>query len=174
MPTVARFSAGATGRVYAATASVEAIDSHELGSFAGTFSVAIGFQGVGRTEQERFVKSKKYVFGYAVASMSEMTWNPAVINTLLNLTSSSTGTLNDGITSATTYTVTQATKPQSLQVLFRGQHDETGKWFEIRGLDAVCEEFPLYVPRIRLIQHNVRFLFMEDSSGNIVSFAYEN
>lgn len=168
------FSAGASGRVYAATSSVEAIPDHELASFAGTFSLALGFQAVTGSEQERFPKRKKYVFGYATVSISEMTWNPGIINTLLSLTSSATGTLNDGITSATTYTIDQSTKPQPLQILFRAQHDQTKKWFEIRGLNGVCEEFPLYVPRIRLIQESIRFVFMEDSNGDVVNFAYEN
>lgn len=165
---------GASGAAYADKVSVSAEPSKEIAKFRGQVSLDISFDRVIRSERERFGKIAHYHTGMAKLIFEEMMFKASVLGTLWNITINSSGKLNDDITSATVYSISQSSYPSYLQVLFQMTKTDDGKKLEIEAGKAVCQSLDVPFSKGDLSVINCEWLLLGDSSGNVVKVSVEN
>lgn len=165
---------GASGAVYADDASVSATPAKEIAKFRGQVSLDISFESEVRNERERFGKTVYYHTGIAKITFEEMMFKASVLELLWSILTNQNGTLNDAITSATTYQVSQSSYPSYLQVLFQMTKTNDGKKLEIEAGRAVCQSLRIPFSRTDFSIFDCVWLLLGDSSGNVVKVAVEN
>ena len=165
---------GASGVVYADAVSVSATPSKEIAKFRGQVSLDISYESEICKERERFGKTIHYHTGTAKLTFQEMMFKASVLDLLWNITQSSSGTLNDGETSATTYQVSQNSYPSYLQVLFQMTKTDDGKKLEIEAGKAVCQSLSIPFSKTDLSIFDCLWILLADSSGNVIKVAEEN
>ena len=165
---------GVDGVVYADADSVNAVPSKEIAKFRGQVSLDISFESEVRSERERFGKTVYYHTGIARLSFEEMMFSASVLSLLWSITTTSSGTLNDGVTLATTYRISQDSYPSYLQVLFQMTKTDDGRKLEIEAGRAVCESLSIPFSRTDFSIFNCMWTLLGDASGNVVKIAVEN
>lgn len=165
---------GAIGAVYADDASVSATPSKEIARFRGQVSLDISFESQVRGERERFGKSVHYHAGIAKLTFEEMMFKASVLDLLWSIATNSSGTLNDGLTSATTYQLSQSSYPLYLAVLFQMTKTDDGKKLEIEASRAICESLSIPFSKTDLCIFDCVWTLLGDSSGNVVVVSVEN
>jgi len=165
---------GANGAVYADEASVSAIPSKEIARFRGQVSLDISFESKARSERDRFGKTLYYHTGIAKLTFGEMMFRASSLDLLWDINTNSSGTLNDGTTSATIYQVSQSSHPSYLQVLFQMIKTDDGKRLEIEADRAVCQNLSIPFSKSDLSVFNCEWILLGDSSRSVVRVAVEN
>lgn len=158
---------GAYGVVYADKALVRAIPSKEVASFRGQVSLDISFENNMSSERERFGKTVYYHTGIARLTFNEMIFKSSVLDLLWNIDTDTLGKLNDEVTSATIYQVSQSSYPAYLQVLFQMIKTDDGKRLEIESDKAVCQSLIIPFSRNDFSVFNCQWILLGDSSGKL-------
>jgi hypothetical protein len=165
---------GAKGIVYADRESVSAIPSKEVAKFRGQVSLEILFDSAISSDRERFGKSVYYHSGYARLKFREMMFKASVLDLIWNIDTNTSGKLNDGITAATTYQVSQSSYPAYLQVLFQMvKTDDSGK-LEVEAGRAVCQDLSIPFVKTDFSVFDCEWILLGDVSGNVVRVSVEN
>ena len=163
-----------TGTIKAATSNVSD-SSSQIAKFAGWVTLQTAFSRTARSEGERFVKDVYYGAGVGMLSFSDIHFQMDMLSTLWSITTNASGTLNDGSTAATTYTIGQSSKPQSLEILIQMTDKVTGKKIEIEAAKSYCEALLVGVPKNGYIAtSDCVFYLLGDSSDNVVAVRMEN
>jgi len=165
---------GAIGSAYADDMSVSATLSKEIAKFRGRVALDISYESEVRSERERFGKTIHYHTGMAKLVFEEMMFKASVLDLLWNVTTNSSGVLNDNATSATTYQVSQNSHPLYLQVLFQMTKTDDGKKLEIEAGRAVCQNLSIPFSKTDLSIFNCEWMLLGDSSRNVVKVSVEN
>ena len=165
---------GASGSAYADNASVSAIPSKEIASFRGQVSLNVSFESAVQIGRDRFGKTVHYYTGVAKLTFEEMMFKASVVDLLWNITANVSGALNDGVSSATTYQVSQGSCPSYLQVLFQMTKTDDGKKLEIEAGKAVCHSLSIPFSKTDLSVFDCEWILLGDSSDNVVKVAVEN
>jgi len=165
---------GACGSVYADAESVSAIPSKEIARFRGQVSLDISFESELRSGRKRFGETVYYHTGVAKLIFEEMMFKASILDLLWNITTTSTGQLNDGTTSATVYQMSQSSHPSYLQALFQMVKTDDGKKLEIEAGKAVCQNLSIPFSRTDLSVFNCEWLLLGDSSDNVVKVSVGN
>ncbi len=103
-----------------------------------------------------------------------MMFKASVVDLLWSITANTSGTLNDGVSSATTYQVSQSSCPSYLQVLFQMIKTDDGKKLEIEADKAVCQSLSIPFSKTDLSVFDCEWILLGDSSDNVVKVAVEN
>lgn len=165
---------GVNGAVYADVISVSAEPSKEIAKFRGKVSLDISFESEMQNGRQRFGKTVYYHTGVAKLTFDEMMFKASVLDLLWNIDTNSIGKLNDGVTSATVYQMSQASYPLYLQVLFQMVKTNDGKKLEIEANKAVCQSLSIPFSKTDLSVFNCQWILLGDNSDNIVKVAIEN
>ena len=165
---------GANGAVYADETSVSAISEKEIAKFRGQVSLDISFESEMHSGQDRFGETLYYHTGIARLTFEEMMFKPSSLNLLWDINANSSGTLNDGSTSATIYQVSQSSYPSYLQVLFQMTKTDDGRRLEIEADRAVCQSLNIPFSKSDLSVINCEWILLGDSSRSVVKVAVEN
>ena len=165
---------GACGAVYADEISVSATPSKEIAHFRGQVSLDISFESEVCNERDRFGKTLYYHTGIAKLTFEEMMFKASSLDLLWDINTNSSGKLNDGITSATIYHVSQKSHPSYLQVLFQMTKTDDGKKLEIEAERAVCQSLSIPFSKSDLSVFNCEWILLGDGSGSVVKVSVEN
>lgn len=163
----------ASGKAYADKTYVQAIPSQEVASFRCQVSLDISFENNMRSERERFGKTVYYHTGIAKLTFSEIIFKPNILDLLWNISTDSTSYLNDGITPATIYQVSQSSYPAYLQVLFQMVKTDDGKKLEIKSDKALCQSISVPFSKKDFSIFNCQWILLGDNSGNVARVAVE-
>jgi len=165
---------GASGKVFADHCSVSASEENEITEFRGQLSLEIAFSGEMRRERERFGKTLCYNSGNARLIIEEVIFKASVLDLLWNTNTNSDGKLNDGLTSATNYIVSQNSRPSYLQVLFQTYKTDDGKKLEIEARRAVCQSVKIPFTKTDFSVFDCQWILLSDSLDDIVTVSVEN
>lgn len=165
----------AVGKIYADPLNVEAVAEKEIGNFKGKFSLNVEFQE--RTIQaggRRFSNSVGYNTGIAIVEIEEVVFKPSNLKLLWDVNYNTEDKLADDSTSATSFAITQDTKPNYLQVLFQIVKTDDGKKLEVEADKGICEDLVLPFSKSDLTIHNCTWLCLSDPNGRIIKVSIEN
>jgi len=165
---------GAMGAIYADKNQVSAVPSKEVGKFRGQVSLNISFDSEIRQSQERFGRSVHYKSGSAKLTVEEVVFKPSILDLLWNVETNFQGKLNDSISSATTYQLSQMSYPAYLQVLFQMIKTDDGKKLEIEASRAICHNLTIPFSKKDFSVFNCEWILLSDNNDNIVRVAIEN
>jgi len=165
----------ATGKIYADPVNVEATAKKEIGNFSGKFSLKVEYSE--RTVQsggKRFSNSVGYNTGIATVEIEEVVFKPENLKLLWDVSYNTNDKLADDSSSATSFTVTQETKPNYLQVLFQIIKTDDGKKLEVEADKGICEDLVLPFSKSDLTIHNCTWICLSDANGRIIKVSIEN
>ena len=172
------------GKMYADENDVTADSWNQVAEFRGVIAIDMSYESITRTGQERFVKSAYYKAGLVDILIEEVIFDPAMLYKLWGVTYSTSDTLADDSTAATSYTISQATYPRTLQLLLKftcpGLHltpatgDMGGKIMEIQANRSVCRSLIIPFPKRDIVVGQCHFQCYADSSDNVIRVAVEN
>ncbi len=126
IPSIA-ITTGANGVIYGDKNYVEANPAKEIGKFRGELFLEVEFDSEIRKSRSRFGTDVVYRVGSAKPVISEVVFNPSVIDLLWNVTLNSSDYLNNNTTPATTYKISQSSYPKSIKVLYQATKTDDGK-----------------------------------------------
>lgn len=164
----------ANGKIYGKTSGVSATGDDEIAEFLGKLTLEIVFTGVERGEQERFAKDSYYGQGRAIITVRDLKFKPAIFNLIWSITYNAADTLNDGATSATSYTVKQSSKPQSIEILFQCTSTGDGLKIEIEAKKVICPGLIIPFDKQLITMEDLTFICFADSNEDIVAVRKEN
>ena len=173
MATTENFSI-ANGIIYGKASGVSATPADEIAEFIGDLILEAVFAGVERSEQERFVKDSYYGVGRVILTVRNLTFKPGIFNLVWAITYNAADTLNDGATSATSYTIRQSSKPQSIEILFQCICTGNGLKLEIEAKKAVCPGLIIPFNKQLIAMEDLTFTCFADANGDIVVVRKEN
>jgi len=165
---------GASGVIYGDSDYVKADPSKKIAEFRGELSLEVGFESEIRKTRNRFGTDVVYRVGEARLVISEVIFNPSVIDLLWNVTSNSSDYLNDNNTLATTYKITQSSCPRSIKVLYQAIRTNDGKRLEIEAGNAYCNSLKIPFYRTDFTIINCEWMLLADANGNVAKVAVEN
>jgi len=167
-------TSGASGSIYADASDVTAVAGKKIADFRGPISLDVGFEKEANTDSHRFGKTVHYRAGIAVIRVRGVAYKPAIYNMVWGVTYNASGTLADDSTAATTYTITQTTKPTLMQFLFQGIRTDDGKKLEIEADRAYLERIDVPLRRSDVSVYDCEWVCLGDSSGNVVKVSVQN
>lgn len=165
---------GANGIIYGDRNYVEATPGKEIGKFCGELFLEVGFDSEIRKSRNRFGTDVAYRVGSAKLVISEVIFKPSVIDLLWNVTLNSSDYLNDNLTSATAYKISQLSCPKSIKVLYQAIKTDDGKKLEIEAGNAYCNSLRMPFYRDDFTVINCEWMLLADVNGNVVKVAVEN
>ncbi len=163
-----------SGTIYADSTDVTADSGKEIAKFRGMVNLDIAFEHESHNASERFAKEVFFNNGTAIITIGEVMFKADSMNLLWDLTKNASDTLADDSTAATSYLVTQSTKPTYLQFLFRCLLTEDGKALEIEADKAVCEDLQIPFSNKDLSIYRCRWICLGDANSNVVRVSVEN
>jgi len=167
-------TSGATGVIYADATSVSVDRDKEIAEFRGILQLNVAFESEVRQTRNRFGKSALYRLAQASLTIGEVLFKASIMDLLWNVTTSSSGYLNDGSTLATTYQVSQSSYPKGIQVLYQATKTDDGKRIEIEAHNAYCNNLRLPFSKSDFTVVDCNWILLADSNGNVVKTAIEN
>jgi len=162
------------GIVYADRTMVRAIPSQEIANFQGRVILDVSYESIVRSERERFGKNVYFHTGSAKLIFEEMIFKPSILEFLWNINVDLNSTLNDGLTSATVYKITQGSYPSYLQVLFQMRRADDGKKLEIEADRAICQNLMVPFSNKDFSVFNCEWILLGDNLENVVKVLMEN
>jgi len=163
-----------SGVVYADASSVSVDSSKKIADVTGNVSLETIFESVYRSEQNRFRNGVIYKSGITRITIQKMVFKPSSVNLIWSITRSASDTLADVTTAATSYTIGQASQPNSLQFLLHGTRSDNGKVIEIRANKAYCESMNIPFGTAGISMYDVAWTCLADGSNNVVKVSEEN
>lgn len=163
----------ASGSIYADATDVTAEAAHKIADFRGKVVLDVSFDGVFHSGQNRFSKTAEYDNAIAKLIIEEVTFLVSAYNKLWSITATA-DTLADDATVSTSYTISQATKPTDLQVLWQGTKTDDGKIIEIEADKAICPRIMIPIPKTDVIVYDSEWICLGDSSDNIIKVSVED
>jgi len=160
------------GSIYADAADVTAVAGKKIANFRGKVILDIGFDEVLHSGQDRFMKSVVYNNGIVRLVIEEVTFLVTAFNKLWSI-AAAVDTLADGVTISSSYTVTQSTKPTTLQILFQGTKTDDGKLIEIEADKAICPKMIVPFSNTDATVYDSAWLCLGDGLDNIVKVSVE-
>ena len=172
------------GKMYADENNVTADSWKQVAEFRGVVAIDMGYESIARTGQERFGKAVYYKAGLVDILIEEVIFDPVMLYKLWGVTYSTSDTLADDSTAATSYIISQSTFPRTLQLLLKftcpGLHlspatgDMGGKIMEIQANRSVCRSLIIPFPKRDIVVAQCHFQCYADSSDNVIKVAVEN
>lgn len=167
-------TSAANGVIYAATSGVTASAGNIIAEFQGRIGYRVAFASYEEGVQERFATGAYYGPGQASIWVERLVWDIDNINLLWDITKNASGTLNDGSTAATTYTIAQDSKPQALEVLFQFTSTGDGKKIEFEAGKVFCPVIEHIFEKGEITSENILFDVFADGSNNVLVVRKEN
>ncbi len=165
---------GASGVIYGDCDNVKADPAKKIGEFRGELTLEVGFESEIRKTRNRFGTDVVYRVGSGRLVISEVVFNPSVIDLLWNVESNTSDYLNDNMTLATTYKITQLSYPKSVKVLYQAIRADDGKRLEIEAQNAYCNSLRVPFNRTDLTIVNCEWMLLADANGVVAKVAVEN
>lgn len=166
-------TSGAIGNIYADETRVHVHPEHLIANFAGSLSVYLDFESLMHVGLNRFKDNSQFHIANGNIYVTNIQFIFSSISQLWNVTNSSSDVLNDGVTSSTSYLITQDSHPRDLQLLFHGTKTDTGKAFEIYAPKVVLPVITIPFPRKEIALLDYRFVILADSNKNICKISVE-
>lgn len=168
-------ASGASGAIYADASNVTVAAGKKIGEFSGKLELRVGLDVIHRTKAERFGTDVYCNNGIAQLIVEKVVFSPAKsLGLLYGITANGSDTLADDSTSSTSYTITQATTPAYLQILFRATKTDDGKALEIEADRALCPTINIPFTKKDYTIIDCEFLCLGDGSDNVVKVSIEN
>lgn len=165
---------GARGKIYASKSEVRAVPSDNIAEFGGTLSLRVHFEPEVRRIRNRFAQEVLYREAEAFLTISEVVFKPSIIDLLWSVTKDEVGVLNDGITPATVYRISQDTFPIGLQTLYQAIKTDDGKRLEIEAHNAFCNALELPFNKNSFTVVDCQWMLLADPNGDVVRIAIED
>lgn len=165
---------GAKGKIYASKSKVMAVPSDNIAEFSGILSLRVQFEPEVRRIRNRFAQEVLYRQAEAFLTISEVVFKPSIIDLLWSITKDEAGKLNDGVTPAKVYRISQTTFPIGLQTLYQATRTDDGKKLEIEAHNAFCNSLELPFSKDSFTVFDCQWMLLADPNGDVVRIAVQD
>ncbi len=166
-------AAGAVGDQWKFWTGVTPVSGNEIATFEGDMAIEINGEMI-EWRGQRLVVLDTYMSSLdVIARIATMAFKPETLESLWDITKTTSTTLTNSSETGTKYLVTWDTAPLTVELLFTGTRSDDGDTFEWVFYAVKNSIFPIALNKTRYTTHDLEFHPQADAAGNVFALFME-